>query len=91
MTKVTLSVCKVFKNTGRLRFHREKTRKHWKHYFIDLDDGKFRTEWVNPIKAQFLKTQKRKLLYFICTECGLIFRGLVKKSTDTCECPECED
>jgi len=91
MTKITLSVCKVFKNSGSLRFHRKKTKKHWKHYFIDLDDGKFRTEWVNPIKAQFLKTQKRKLLKFLCLECGLIFQALAKKPTDTCECPECEN
>jgi len=88
MTKLTISVCKVFKNTGNLRSHRKKTKKHWKHYFIE--DGKFKTEWVNPIKAQFLKTQKRKLLNFICIDCGLIFQGIVKKDSDSYECPECE-
>jgi len=89
MSKITLVVCKVFKNSGTLRFHREKTKKHWKHYFIE--DDTFQTEWVNPIKARFLKTQKRKLLKFICPECGLIFQGLVKKDSDSVECPECED
>ena len=89
MSKITLSVCKVFRNSGSFRFHREKTKKHWKHYFIE--DDKFQTEWVNPIKARFLKTQKRKLMKFICLECGCVFHCLVKKSTDTCECPECEN
>ena len=88
MTKITVSICKVYKNSGSLRLHKNKTSKHWKHYFIE--DGKFKTEWVNPIKAVFLKTQKRKLLKFICIECGCIFRGLVKKSNDTCQCPKCE-
>jgi len=89
MTKITISVCKVFKNTGTLRSHRYKTKKHWKHYFYE--DGKFKTEWVNPIKAQFLKTQKRKLLKYVCQECGYYFQALVKKPTDTCECPQCAD
>ena len=53
MSKITIAVCKVFKNSGSFRFHREKTKKHWKHYFIE--DDKFKTEWVNPVKAQFLK------------------------------------
>jgi len=78
----------VFKNSGSLRFHRKKTKKHWKHYFIE--NGEFRTEWVNSIKAQFLKTQKRKLLKFICPECGSIFEVLVKKDSDSCECPVCD-
>ncbi len=89
MAKVTISVCKTYKNTGNLRNHREKTRKHWKHYFIE--DGKFQTEWVNSIKAQFLKTQKRRQMKFVCMECGLVFVGLVKKITDTCECPYCNE
>ena len=87
MSKITLSVCKVFKNSGSLRFHREKTRKHWKHYFIE--DGKFGTEWINSIKAQFLKTQKRKQLKFICLECSAVFLALVKSNTNEVECPFC--
>jgi len=38
MTKVTIGVYKAFKNGGRFRFHRNKTKKHWKHYFIEVDD-----------------------------------------------------
>jgi len=89
MGKITISVCKVYKNTGLLRSHRDKTNKHWKHYFIE--NGKFKTEWVNPVKAVFLKTQKRKLQKFICFECGMVFQAIVKKTTDTCTCPQCEN
>jgi len=91
MSKITLAVCKVFKNSGSLRFHKEKTKKHWKHYFIDTDDGSFHTEWVSRFKAIFLKKKIWKKRWFNCEECGLIFPALVKKDTDICECPECID
>jgi len=38
MVKVTVGVYKAYKNGGRNRFHRKKTRKEWKHYFIDVDE-----------------------------------------------------
>jgi len=90
MSKITLAVCKVFKNSGNLRFHRKKTRKHWKHYFIDTDDESFHTEWISSFKALILKRKVYKKLKFICPECGLIFEGLVRKNSDSVECPECE-
>jgi len=90
MSKKTLAVCKVFKNSGTLRFHREKTKKHWKHYFIDTDDESFHTEWVSRFKAITLKRKVFKIRKFICPECGLIFEGLVKKDSDPVECPVCE-
>jgi len=89
LTKITLSVSKAYKNGGK-RNHKGKTPRHWKHYFIDLDDYKFKTEWVSSIKALILKHKVFKKRKFICPECGLIFQGLVKKDSDTCECPECE-
>ena len=51
MTKVTIGVYKAFKNGGRFRFHRNKTKKHWKHYFIEVDDYdedeySFGSEWA---------------------------------------------
>jgi len=57
VTKITISVSKVFKNSGSLRFHRKKTKPAWKHYFLDDKTGewKFNSEWVNSIKAQILK------------------------------------
>ncbi len=90
MTKITLAVCKVFKNSGSLRFHRDKTKKHWKHYFLDLEEEKFKTEWVSTLQALILKRRVYKKLKFICPKCGLIFEGLVKKDSDSAECPECE-
>ena len=91
MSKVTLSVCKTYKNTGNLRSHREKTKKHWKHYFIDTDDGCFHTEWVSSIKAQILKRRIWKKKKMVCLECGCLFYTLVKKETDECTCPNCDD
>ena len=43
MSKVTLSVCKVFKNSGSLRFHRKNTSKHWKHYFLEYNEDDIRS------------------------------------------------
>ncbi len=91
MSKITLAVCKVFKNSGTLRFHREKTKKHWKHYFIDSDDGSFHTQWVSSFKALILKKKKWKKRWFLCPECGSIFDGFVKKDSDSVDCPECEN
>jgi rubrerythrin len=90
MSKITIAVCKVFKNSGSFRFHREKTKKHWKHYFIDTEDGCFHTEWISSFKAIFLKKKILKKRWFICPECRYIFQGFSKKLTDKCDCPVCE-
>jgi len=91
MSKITIAVSKAFKNSGVFRFHRKKTTKHWKHFFIDPDDGTFHTEWVSSFKAMILKRNVWKKRWFICEECSYIFQGFSKKLTDTCECPNCED
>jgi len=93
MSKITLSVCKVYKNSGSFRFHRKNTKPAWKHYFLDDETGewKFNSEWVNSIKARILKHKVYKVRKFICEECGLVFTGVVKKDSDWCECPVCED
>ena len=97
MTKVTIGVYKTYKNAGNLRFHRKKTKKHWRHYFIEVDeddenDYSFGTEWVSALKAVVLK---RKQLYkktFVCTECAEVFPQYVKKNQNECnDCPNgCE-
>jgi len=91
MTKVTLSISKVYKNTGSLRFHRKKTSKHWKHYFIDNETGewKFGTEWVDSVRAQFLKLKKRHKRLYICSNCTRFFYGFVKNSREKITCPIC--
>ena len=87
MTKITLSVCKVYRNTGRTRFHRKNTKPAWKHYFIDSEDWKFNTEWIDSFTAGFLKLKKRHKKYFQCTNCGIIFYDYVKKNTTSQPCP----
>jgi len=90
MTKITLSVCKAYKNSGRFRFHRKKTKPAWKHYFIDSDDETFGTEWVSAIKAMILKRNVYKVRKAYCFECGLIFDAVIKKESDTPVCPDCD-
>jgi len=95
VSKVTISVCKVYKNTGRFRFHREKTKKHWKHYFLEDEDEtgewKFNSEWVDSVKAQFLKLKKHHKRHFICLNCARIFYAYVKNSREKATCPICSD
>ena len=38
MEKVTIGVYKAYKNSGNLRFPKANTKKHWKHYFIEVDE-----------------------------------------------------
>ena len=96
MVKMTIGVYKSNKNAGRFRFHRKKTKKEWKHYFIDIDEdygNTFGSEWVSSFKAMILK---RKQLYkkkFVCLECGYLSSYYVAKNTKELkdmECPNCE-
>jgi len=91
VTIITLSVSKVFKNSGSLRFHRKKTKPAWKHYYLNDETGewKFKSEWVHSIKAQILKHKVYKKRRFFCLECKSIFEGFVKKDSSKCECPNC--
>ena len=94
MGKITISICKVYRNTGRFRFHRKKTKPAWKHYFLEEDEPdeyRFGTEWVDSITAQFLKLKKWHLRKFICEECRRRFLGFVKNDRMEIDCPYCED
>jgi len=93
VSKITLSVSKVYKNTGSLRFHRKKTSKHWKHYFLDDETGewKFNTEWIDSITAQFLKLKKRHKRLYICSNCTRLFYAYVKNSREKVTCLICPD
>jgi len=93
VVRVTINVCKVYKNSGSFRFHRKKTKKHWKHFFIDDDSGdwEFGTEWIDPIKAQFLKLKKHHKEPFICFTCARRFEAYVKNSRQKVQCPYCQD
>jgi len=98
MVKVTVGVYKAYKNGGRNRFHRKKTHKEWKHYFIDVDeyeqgDYTFNSEWVSAFKAIILKRNQVYKKIFVCLECGGRFTAYVKKNqTDIeTECPYCDE
>jgi len=94
VTKITLAVSKCFKNEGRFRKHRKKTKPAWKHYFLSndyTDEYEFGTEWVDFITAQFLKLKKWHLRNFICEECFSTFRGYIKNDRMKIECPYCSE
>ena len=94
VSKITLSVCKVYKNTGRFRFHRKKTKPAWKHFFLSndyTDEFTFGTEWVDAITAQFLKLRKWHLRKFICEEYFSTFKGYIKNNKMKIECPYCSE
>ena len=69
---MTVGVYKAYKNGGRNRFHRKKTHKEWKHYFLDVDEYEqgeytFHSEWVSAFKAMILKKKSslQKKLSFV--------------------------
>jgi len=92
MAKITLAVSKVYKNTGRFRRHRKKTKPAWKHYFLEEDEPDeytFGTEWVDAITAQFLKLRKWHKRKFICPECYTIYSDYIKNDRMKSNCPYC--
>jgi len=93
MTKITVSVCKVYKNSGIFRFHRKNTKPAWKHYFLDDETGnwKFGTEWIDSVTAQFLKLKKRHKRLYICSNCAMIFYAYVKNSREKVTCSFCSN
>ena len=94
MGKITLSVCKVYRNTGRFRFHRKKTKPAWKHFFLSndyTDKFEFGTEWVDSVTAQFLKLKKWHKRKFLCLKCNRWFWNYVKNDRMEAICPYCPD
>ena len=97
MTKHTIGVYQAYKNSGNLRFHKRNTKKHWKHFFIEVDDYdeeeySFGSEWVSSFKVPFLKRKQLYKKQFVCEECGCIYTNYVKKNQDEDDnCPRCDD
>jgi len=92
VTKITISISKVYKNSGSFRFHRKKTKKGWKHYFLSddyTDEYTFGTEWVDSVKAQFLKLKKHHKRLCICSNCNRFFYAYIKNSREKINCPIC--
>ena len=93
---MTIGVYKSNKNAGRFRFHRNNTKKVWKHFFLDGDmyeagDYTFQTEWVSAFKAMILKRNQFYKKLFVCLECNGRFSAYVPKNTSEYkdECPFC--
>ena len=94
MSKITISICKVYKNTGRFRFHRKKTKPSWKHYFLTddyTDDFKFGTEWIDSFTAGILKLKKHHKKLFLCPNCTRFFYVWVKNNRQKVYCQICPD
>jgi len=93
LTKITIGVSRVYKNGGSFRFHRKKTKPSWKHYFLDDETGdwKFGTEWVDSVKAHFLKLKKHHKKLFLCPNCTRFFYAWVKNNRQKAYCQICPD
>ena len=87
--KYVVSVSKTYTHRGLFR-RRKATKKHWFVYYYD-EEGKFQNKKINLLQALYYKTQKRKRLQYICTECSSRFIGYVKSSKEELECPYCEN
>jgi len=89
MTKITLGVSKVYKNSGKGRKHRKSTKRHWKHIFFDTETEKITSEWINYTQKIYFKTQIQHKLTFLCFECSQIDKFYVKNSKEVLECISC--
>jgi len=85
--KYIVSVSKTYIHRGNHK-HKPSTKKHWHIYYYK--DEQFKTKRVSLLYAIYYKTQKRKRIKYICTECGNFFMGLVKSSKEELDCPYCE-
>ena len=98
MQKVTIGVYKAYKNSGNLRFPKANTKKHYKHFFIEIDeddqdDYSFKTEWVSALKAVVLKRKQLYKKQIYCTECESLFESYLTKNGKGNDvlCPNCDD
>lgn len=48
------------------------------------------TKRISSLQALYYKTQKRKRLKYICTDCGNKFLDLVKLNKDKIDYPHCD-
>ena len=94
MQKITVGVYKSYKTSGNLRFPKANTKKHWKHYYIDIDEDAtyFGSEWVSALKAVVLKRKQLYKKQFYCTDCETVYTDFVKKNANESDnCPNgCE-
>ena len=87
--KYVVSVSKTYIHRGNHR-HKSDTKKRWHVYYYD-EEGNFRTERVDWLQALYYKSQKRRRIKCVCTECGQMFLALVKSSLKDEKCPYCSE
>ena len=85
--KYIVSVSKTYIHRGNHR-HKSETKKRWFVYYYD-EMGKFKSEKINFLQAQYYKTQKRHRVRGICEKCGCIWLFFVKSKRQKLECPNC--
>jgi len=88
MTKLTLSVSKVYKNGNHHKHHSAKP--HWRRYYYDNFEEKMGAEYVSAIKAIFFKRHIYKRRKSWCFECRSLFVAYVKNDKEQVECPYCD-
>ena len=87
MSKLTLSVSRVYKNG---KYHKHYSAKpHWRRYYYDTGEEKFGAEYVSSIKAMTLKLNIWKKRKACCFECQNFFDACVKNDKEQVECPYC--
>ena len=59
-------------------------------YFLN-EDGKLRFRKISRFMIPYYRTRLWKRRIFYCLECESKFVALIKKDTDTPECPNCSE
>ena len=59
--------------------------------YVINEDGKLRFRKISRLLVPYYRTKLWKRRRFYCLECGRKFVALVKKGTDSLECPYCSE
>ena len=74
----------ILQKRWKLTFPNANTKKHWKHFFVEIDEDNeneysFGSEWVSALKAVVLKRKQLYKKQFYCTDCEEVYTDYVKK------------
>ena len=59
--------------------------------YVINEEGKLRFRKISRFLVPYYRTRLWKRRRFFCPKCGRKFVGLVKKETDSLECPYCSE
>ena len=59
--------------------------------YVIGEDGKLRFRKISRLMMPYYRTKLWKRRIFYCLKCGSKFVGLIKKKTDSLECPYCSE